>query len=451
MSRSISISEILDDNPFSLYQVWVCLLCFLIMFCEGYDLMVIGVTMPKIADFLHCKPAELGLAVSAGQVGPLIGAVVLGMVADKWGRRRTLIVSAFIFAVFTFMISHMTSLTDLALYRLLAGIGLGGAVPNALAFGSEWAASNKRATLATTMYAGVAVGSMAVGFLAAYMLPAYGWQSMYRLGGAMPIAIAIILIAFLPETLEYTFRGGDKAKLLKLVGRIAPNLAKEEGLEIYSAEKKMTGAPVLHLFREGRAVATILIWLAFLCSFFLLWFVAAWAPSLLRKGGATPHQYGIAFAFINIGSLIATLLIGRLMDKFNKYNILKVFFIAAFISVVLFGLNSTAGLTALSALCVAMGFFVIGGNSGCMGLATLAYPTDLRGTGIGWAYGVGKIGSLLAPAVGGMFMARQWSVSKICNVNALTALFVVVVVFILQAYVKNAPVRDSSTAKATAS
>jgi AAHS family 4-hydroxybenzoate transporter-like MFS transporter len=212
----------------------------------------------------------------------------------------------------------------------------------------------------------------------------------------------------------------------------------------------MTGAPVLHLFREGRAAATILIWLAFLCSFFLLWFVAAWAPSLLRKGGATPHQYGIAFAFINIGSLIATLLIGRLMDKFNKYNILKFFFLAAFISVVLFGLNSTAGLTTLSAMCVTMGFFVIGGNSGCMGLATVAYPTDLRGTGIGWAYGVGKVGSLLAPAVGGMLMARQWSVSKICNINALAALLVVVVVFILQAFVKKALVRGAKTVEPTA-
>jgi len=450
MSRSISISQILDDNPFSLYQFWVCLLCFLIMFCEGFDLMVIGVTMPKIADFLHCKPSALGLAVSAGQLGPLVGAVVLGMVADKWGRRRTLIFSAIIFAIFTYAISHMTSLTDLALYRFMAGIGLGGAVPNALAFGSEWASSNKRATLATTMYAGVAVGSMAVGFLAAYMLPAYGWQSLYRLGGLMPVAITIVLIALLPETLEFTYRSGDKAKLLKLVGRIAPDLAKEQGLEIYSAEKKMTGAPVLHLFREGRAVATILIWLAFLCSFFLLWFVAAWAPSLLRKGGATPQQYGIAFAFINIGSLIATLLIGRLMDKFNKYNILKIFFLAAFLSVVFFGMNSTAGLTTLSALCVAMGFFVIGGNSGCMGLATLNYPTDLRGTGIGWAYGVGKIGSLLAPAVGGFFMARQWSVTKICNVNAMAALLVVVVVLILQAYVTKAFLRNAKTADASA-
>jgi len=448
MSRSVSISEILDNNPFSAYQIWVCTLCFLIMFCEGFDMMVIGVTMPKIADFLHCKPGALGLAVSAGQLGPLVGAAVLGIVADKWGRRNTLIVSTIIFAVFTFLTTFMTSLEMLATYRFLAGIGLGGAIPNALAYGSEWAPSNKKATLATSMYAGVAVGSMSVGFLAAYMLPRFGWQSLFKLGGLMPVVIVVALFFLLPETLEYTLKGGDKDKLMKMVARIAPSLAQEPGVEIISSERKMTGSPVVHLFKEGRGFATVMIWLAFLCSFFLLWFVAAWAPSLLRKSGATPQQYSIAFACINIGSLLATLLIGRLMDKFNKYNILKVFFICAFVSVVVFGINSAAGLTTLSALCVAMGFFVIGGNSGCMGLATLAYPTHLRGTGIGWAYGVGKIGSLLAPAVGGMFIAKQWSVSKICNVNALAALLVIVVVFVLQAYVKKALAKTEAAAAA---
>ncbi|WP_005034340.1 MFS transporter [Holophaga foetida] len=450
MGRSVSITQILDDNPFSMYQVWVCALCFVIMFCEGYDMMVIGVTMPKIADFLHCKPSALGLAVSAGQLGPLIGAAALGVVADKFGRKRTLIVSTFIFAFFTYMITFITSLETLALYRFLAGIGLGGAIPNALSYGSEWAPSNKKATLATTMYAGVAVGSMATGFLAASVLPRFGWQTMFQLGGIVPVLIALVLIFLLPETLEYTIKGGDKEKLLKIVSKIAPSLGREEGLEIYSTEKKIVGSPVVQLFREGRSFTTVMIWLAFLCSFFLLWFIAAWAPSLLRKSGATPQQYGIAFACINIGSLIATLLIGRLMDKFNKFNILKVFFIVAFVSVVVFGLSSSAGLMTLSALCVVMGFFVIGGNSGCMGLATLSYPTDLRGTGIGWAYGVGKIGSLLAPAVGGMLLARQWSVSKICNVMALAALLVVVVVFVLQVYVRNSMVKGTNAAGAGA-
>ncbi|MBP1627012.1 MAG: major facilitator superfamily 1 [Holophagaceae bacterium] len=448
MARTVSVSEILDNNPFSPYQIWVCTLCFLIMFCEGYDMMVIGVTMPGIAAFLGCKPNALGLAVSAGQLGPLVGAALLGIAADKWGRKRTLILSTIIFAVFTYCINFITSLETLALYRFLAGIGLGGAIPNALAYGSEWAPSNKKATLATTMYAGVAVGSMATGFLAASMLSRGGWQSMYKLGGIMPLVIVIAVMFLLPETLEYTLRifGQDKARAV--VAKIAPSLAGETDLQIVSSEKKIVGSPVGQLFKEGRSFPTMMIWVAFFFSFFLLWFIAAWAPSLLKKSGATPKQFGIAFACINIGSLMATLLIGRLMDKFNKFNILKVFFILGFVSVVVFGFSSSAPLMVLSALCVVMGFFVIGGNSGCMGLATLSYPTDLRGTGIGWAYGVGKIGSLAAPAVGGMLLARQWGVSKICNVMAIASLVVVVIVFILQAYMKGVSAKAAAAAPA---
>jgi AAHS family 4-hydroxybenzoate transporter-like MFS transporter len=421
------------------------------MFLEGFDLMVIGVALPKIADFLHSKPSALGLAISAGQVGPLIGAIVLGMVADRWGRKRTLIVSAIIFGIFTLMTAYITSVGQLALLRFLAGIGLGGTIPNALAFGSEYAPTKKRATLATTMYAGVAVGSITVGFLAAYLLPNHGWQSLFFLGGTLPIIIGLLLMFLLPETLDFLARRGkDKEQVRRIVSRIAPALGRDEGVEFYSTEKKLPGAPVKHLFREGRAFTTIMLWLAFLASFFLLWIILAWAPTLLRKSGASPQQYSIAFACINIGSLIATLLIGRLMDKINPFNILKVAFILAFISVAAFGLFSTSAFMVIAILCVVMGFFVIGGNSGLMGLATVSYPSEIRGSGIGWAYGVGKIGSLLAPAVGGFLLAQNWSVTQICNTNALVALLVTAIIIILHRHLKNTSAKNANVAGAAA-
>ena len=129
MNRTVSVSEIFDTNPFSSYQVWVCSLSFCIMFLEGFDMMIIGVALPKIADFLHSKPSALGLALSAGQVVPLAGAVGLGMVADRWGRKRTLFLSAIVFGIFTLMTAYITSVQELALLRFLAGIGLGGAIP----------------------------------------------------------------------------------------------------------------------------------------------------------------------------------------------------------------------------------------------------------------------------------------------------------------------------------
>ncbi len=447
MNQRVSVREIFDANPFSPYQVWVCFLCFCITFIEGFDLMVIGVTMPAIAAFLHSKPGALGLAVSAGQVGPLVGAIVLGMLADRFGRKWTLIVSAIIFGIFTAMTAHIASLEQLALFRFLAGIGLGGAVPNALAFGSEYAPTRMRATLATTMYAGVAVGSTVAGFAAAFLLPIYGWQSLFSLGGILPIILAVFLMFLLPETLDFLVRRGkSKERILHIVRRVAPAVSQDAGVEFYSSEKKLPGVPVKHLFKEGRAFTTIMLWLLFFGSFYLVWFLMTWSPTLLKKSGASVKQFSIAFSCINIGSIIATLLIGRLMDKANPFNLLKGAFILAFLSVLAFGMLSTSPFTIIAIISVVTGFFVFAGNSGLMGLATISYPSDIRSSGIGWAYAIGKIGSLVAPVVGGFLLSLSWSVTLICGVDALAALFVTVIIIVLHQHVKSSVGRNARAA-----
>jgi AAHS family 4-hydroxybenzoate transporter-like MFS transporter len=449
MNKRVSVREIFDTNPFSPYQVWVGFLCFCITFFEGFDLMITGVTLPSIAAFLHSKPTALGLAVSAGLVGPLVGAIFLGPLADRWGRKKTLVISAIGFGVFTAMTASIANLQELALFRFLAGVGLGGAIPNSLAFGSEFAPTRMRATLATTMYSGVAVGSVIAGIAAAYLLPAYGWQSLYFVGGILPAVIGVLLIFGLPETLDFLIgRGKGKKRILRVVSRIAPALAREEGIEFYSTEKKLPGVPVKHLFMEGRAFSTIMIWALFVLIFFITWFLMAWSPTLLKKSGATVQQFSIAFACINLGSVFATLLIGRLMDKTNPFNLLKVAFILAFVFVVAFGFFSTSPFTVVAVVSVITGFFVFSCNSGLMALATISYPADIRGSGIGWAYAVGKVGSLVAPTVGGLLLAQNLSVIRICSINALAPLLGVPLLIILHRHLKSRA-KDEDISRAT--
>jgi len=406
---------------------------------DGYDLMVIGVTMPRIAQFLKVSPAALGLAVGAGQFGPLFGALVLGMLADRLGRKRMLVISSLIFGIFTILTTQVTTVEGLAGCRFLAGIGLGGAIPNALAFGCEYAPSRLRASLTTTMYAGMAVGSTLTGLLGASVLPVYGWQTMFLIGGIPPLLIALLVGFLLPESLAFMVKkGGQEEKVRKIIAHIDPQAAADPEVEFVIPEKKLTGVPVKHLFTEGRAFTTVTLWVLFFLSFYLLWIIAAWVPFLLRKSGATVQQAGWAFAYINIGSFVATITIGRLMDKFNAFRTLKIAFVIAFLSVVVFGMQaSNPTFTIVAVLSVAMGFFVIGGNSGLMALATVSYPVDIRGSGVGWAYAVGKIGSLLAPVTGGLMLSMNWSVSSICSTNAVAALLVTVAVWILQIHLAN--------------
>jgi len=164
----VRVEDILDTRPFSPCQVLVGVLCFCATLLDGFNMTVIGVAAPRIAEYLRVSPPSLGLAMSAGQFGPLVGAALLGMLADKVGRKRMLVACALGFGLFTLLCAFVTSVGELALFRFIAGLGLGGAIPTAVALGTEYAPVRVRATLATAMYAGVPVGAASSGLAAMY-------------------------------------------------------------------------------------------------------------------------------------------------------------------------------------------------------------------------------------------------------------------------------------------
>ena len=191
---------------------------------DGFNLTVIGVAVPKIAEYLRLKPPDLGMAMSAGQFGPLLGAALLDMLADRAGRKRMLVACALTFGLFTLLCAFITSVGELALFRFIAGLGMGGAVPTAIAFGTEYAPTRSRATLATAMYAGVLIGATISGLAALYLLPHFGWQSLFIMGGAIPVVIALVMAVLLPESLTFPVRRevNGQAKVRRIVAKISP-------------------------------------------------------------------------------------------------------------------------------------------------------------------------------------------------------------------------------------
>jgi MFS transporter, AAHS family, 4-hydroxybenzoate transporter len=432
---STPINTVLDTGRISGYQVRIFGLCLCMTFFDGFDLSLVGVSLPKIAESLHSKPAALGGVLSAGNVGALIGALVLGLLADRFGRKRMLVVSALLFGVFTLAIASIRSLEALVLFRFCAGLGMGGAIPNALAFGAEFAPSRKRATLATAMYAGVALGAVFAGLLASYLLPHFGWRPLFVIGGAISILIGLAAAVSMPETLAYLAQKGrerDQAEIRRILSKLDPQRPAEAETR-FEPEKKLPGVPIAHLFKGGRAGDTALLWSAFTISYYLLWLILSWTPMLLKQSGASPREFSLAFACINLGAALATVSIGMLMDRFNPLRVLKAGFALACASIIVFGHFAASPFAIVAVVSVAMGFFVVGSNSGLMALSSLAYPTGIRGTGLGWATGIGRIGSLIAPIAGGTMLAGNWSVAKICNTNALLALAVIAILFVMGA------------------
>ncbi len=448
-SRTISVKEVFDSSHFTSYQYLVCGLCFLVTFLDGFDLTIVGVALPKIAEVLHSKPTALGLALTAGQFGPLIGAVLMGMLADRWGRKWMLFISAVIFGVFTVLTVLITNVEQLALFRFLAGFGLGGAIPNALTFGSEYAPSRMRAGLVATMYAGMPAGAMVGGLSAAWLIPHLGWQSLFVLGGGIPLLIALAVAAFLPESLEFLVRKNkDKKRILKIIAKISPNLARDEEVEFCPSDKKLAGVPVKRLFTEGRALTTILLWITCSGALYMLWILNTWSPTLLKKAGATVQQYSLSYAFLCFGAVVASIFVGRLMDKANPFRVLAIGFVLAFMSLVAFGFVAGGPFSLIAVMSVVCGICINGSQTGTLAVTTVSYPSDIRGTGIGWAYAVAKIGAMGAPAIGGLMLSRNWSVSQICSTNALIGIFVAIVVLILRRHVAARSARTMPAAAA---
>jgi AAHS family 4-hydroxybenzoate transporter-like MFS transporter len=451
-SRAVSISDVVDAGRFTAYQYLVCGLCFLIVLFDGFDLTVAGVALPKIADYLHAKPSALGLAFGASQFGPVIGAIVFGTLADRWGRKWMLLTSGLIFAFFTGMIVTITSVEQLALYRFLAGLGLGGAVPNALTFGSEYAPARLRATLITTMYTGIPAGAMIGGLSAAWLIPHLGWRSLFVLGGGVPVIICIVIAFLLPESLEFMVRHDkDKARIRRIVSRISPALAGDKEVQFVSGGKKLSGVPVKHLFTEGRGLTTMVWWVICIAATYMVWILIAWAPTLLRNSGATVQQYSLAHAGISFGNIVAAIFIGRLMDKVNSFRVLQVGFVLSFMALTSFGLVADShSLLQIITMSIVCGVCINGAQAGVMAAATSAYPPAIRGTGIGWAYAIAKMGGVVAPAVGGILLSLKWSVAAICFWQATVGLFITLILLVFHGRLRAAAAQASKVAVAPA-
>lgn len=202
-------------------------------------------------------------------------------------------------------------------------------------------------------------------------------------------------------------------------------------IELILSEERLPGVPFRHLFNEGRATSTILLWMPFILSYYLAWLILSWTPTFLKESGASSQEFNIAFTCISIGPVIATVLIGILTDKFNPFKILEIGFSLAIVSILVFGYFAASSFIVVAVLSIIMGFFVFGGNSGLMGLAVISYPADIRDTGFGRATGIGRAGSL-TPVIGGVKLTERRSVNAICTTNAILALVAVLIIFIMQ-------------------
>lgn len=421
----------IDQAPFGSAQKRIVLLCALIAMLDGFDTQAIAFVAPVIAAQWQLPIAAFGTVFGAGLAGLMVGALVFGPAADRFGRRRVTIATTALFGALTLATAWADSLAMLLVLRFLTGLGLGGAMPNIIALTAEYSPARSRATMVSLMFCGFPLGAVLGGLIAARMIPALGWASTFWLGGLLPLLLLPALIAWLPESIRFLARRGApqgelRAMLVPIVGEQRAAQVRFE--EASPAQGAAAGSSVARLFGEGRGTRTLLLWAVFFLNLLLLYFLVNWLPSLLRQAGVALDKAIVSTALLNLGGIVGALCFSKAIDRVGPYRVLCVAYTAAACATLAIGQATTLGFAPLMAMVFVTGLCVIGAQISINALAANAYPTEIRSTGVGWALGIGRAGSIVGPVVGASLVASGLAIDALFAVAAVPAVLAAVAV-----------------------
>jgi AAHS family 4-hydroxybenzoate transporter-like MFS transporter len=429
-ANKVDVIELIDRHPVTGFQIGVLILCMLVAALDGFDTQAIGYTAPAIAGVLHLPMAQFGKVGSAGLVGAAVGALSFGPFADLFGRKWFMIVAIIVFAIFSYMTAQSSSLDELLTFRFLAGLGLGGATPAFLAMGAELSPKRLRDVFVTVLFASFPAGGLIGSLTSAWVIPAFGWQSVFYIGAVAPIVIAVILTIWLPESVRFLLaRNIRQNDVRRTIERIMPGEVPADAELVGPPDPARQGAPLTHLFTEGRAIPTVLLWVPFFMVFMILVTVTFWTPAVLNSVGFSLSAAALIVGLNNLGSVIASAMSGWLVHRGGAFRVLIPGFILGGLSLAWFG-QATESIVTLGAASFLAGFFVGGTGTGLIAVAAGMYPTSIRSTGIGWAMGMGRVGQFFGPFLTGLLVGLGYKVGGIfyaaavpCFIGALFLIF----------------------------
>jgi AAHS family 4-hydroxybenzoate transporter-like MFS transporter len=424
-----TVSDLIDGRPFSKFQIGIVVQCGALILLEGFAAQCIGFLAPGIAQDLSIPLKSFGPIFSAALAGLTIGALSCGPIADRYGRKIVIVSSTLMFALFTALTASAGSIQGLLVMRFLTGVGLGGAMPNAVALTAEYTPKRLQTVVVSAIFAGMPLGAATASLLSTRMLPHWGWRSVFYLGGLLSLMIAVSLIRSLPESVKFlTATGANPRKVEAIIAKLVPSIA---GLTLSApapSYEQASGLPIKHLFTKGRVLGTMLLWITFFMNLLLLYFFINWLPGLLTTVGMPISAGVIAAGLFGLGGVIGSLVQGSLMNmRGSSATILTEFLLSI---VLIIWLSCAKSFMVIMAATLILGMLIQGAQAGLNALSASFYPTTIRSTGVGWALGIGRIGSIIGPLVGGMMLLRGWTPSQIFLAGTVPALIAALAVLL---------------------
>ncbi len=432
MTTTIDVSQVIDREKLGRYQYLTFAFCTLFLFFDGIDGQMIGYAAPAIIRDWKIDRIALSPILTTGILGTALGAMFFGILADRIGRRGSTLLCLATFGVFNVLTATAHSVESLMVYRFLVGLGIGGGMPNGYALVSEYFPHRMRATVIMLAGTGYAFGNALCGWGASWLIPAYGWPSVFYVGGFGPLALLVLLWPVLPELVRYlVVTEKPAARVAALLRKVNPAAAIPADARFVVSEERAKGIPVKHLFTEGRAWVTIFLWVTVASNLLVLSFLLNWFPTLISGAGMGLAQAMRAAAMFSLGGTIGGALLGFLIDRWGAHWVLGTGFVITAICVAAIGPNH-GSFGALAPLMFAIGFFVAGGNAGTSAYAGKLYPTAIRSTGIGWSLGIGRFAQLLSPILGAVMIALHWQLPAFFYAVAVPALVAAIAIFLTE-------------------
>jgi len=431
-NSSIDAQTLINDAPLSRYQWLIAIICFLIVFVDGIDTAAMGFIAPALAQDWGVDRSQLGPVMSAALGGMIFGALLSGPAADRFGRKVVLILSMLVFGGFSLASAYAGNLDTLVILRFLTGIGLGAAMPNATTLFSEYCPDRIRSLLVTCMFCGYNLGMATGGFISGWMIPAYGWHSLFLLGGWAPLALTVLVIFVLPESYRFLIvRGGDTEKVRRILSHIAPE--RVQGVTHFHVPEETTqGASknsLAMLFSVKYAKGTLLLWLTYFMGLVVIYLLTSWLPTLMRETGASMERAAFIGGLFQFGGVVSALFVGWAMDRFNPHRVIAGFYFVAGVFAFTVG-QSLGNPTLLAVLILCAGIAINGAQSAMPALSARFYQTQCRATGVAWMSGIGRFGAVFGAWIGAVLLGNNWTFTDILNMLLIPATAAAAAVFL---------------------